>query len=93
MEHGFGLDYLLSVLIFLTSWLTEGIAQRHGIQLLSIWIAVLGCAQLYLLHKLVRKNRPNTVRAVVAVGPSGPNGSTSTLDTALSERLLPEIAK
>jgi uncharacterized membrane protein len=83
----------LSVLIFLSSWVTEAIAQRHGIQLLSILIAVLGFAQLYLLHQLVRKNHRNTVRAVVAVGSSGPNGSSCELDTAISERLRPEIAK
>jgi hypothetical protein len=45
----------LSVLIFLSSWVTETIAQRRGIQLLSILIAVLGVGQLYLLHLLVRK--------------------------------------
>jgi arabinofuranan 3-O-arabinosyltransferase len=83
----------LSVLIFLSSWVTEGIAQRRGIQLLSILIAVLGFSQLYLLHQLVRKNHRNTVRAAVAVGSSGPNGSSSALDTAIPERLRPEIAR
>jgi hypothetical protein len=64
----------LSVLFVLSSWVTEGIAQRCGIQLLSILIAVLGFAQLYLLHQLVRRNHRNTVRSVVAVGSSGQNG-------------------
>jgi hypothetical protein len=61
----------LSVLIFLSSWVTEGIAQRRGIQLLSILIAVLGFAQLYLLHRLVGKNHRNTLRAGLAVGVLG----------------------
>jgi hypothetical protein len=71
----------LSVLILLSSWLTEAIAQRHGFQILSILIAVLGIGQLYLLHRLFHKNHRNTLRAGLAVGSAGPNGLGSALDT------------
>jgi|SRR5579859_1514886 len=57
-----GWTIALSILILLSSRVTESIAQRHGIQLLSILIAFLGFGQLYLLHLLVRKNRRNNYR-------------------------------
>jgi hypothetical protein len=46
---------LLSVLIFAVSWVTYPIAMKHGIQLLSIALAMLGSAQLYLLYRTNRK--------------------------------------
>jgi hypothetical protein len=45
----------LSVLILAVSWITEAFARRHGIQLLSIFLAVLGAAQLFLLRQLLLK--------------------------------------
>ena len=44
----------LSLLIFAVSWKTEALAQRHGIQLLSIFIAALGLGQLFILHRMIR---------------------------------------
>jgi hypothetical protein len=58
----------LSVLIFLSSRVTEAIARRQGIQLLSILIAVLGFGQLYLLHRLVGKNHRNYHRSHLMAG-------------------------
>jgi hypothetical protein len=46
---------LLSVLIFAASWVTYPIAMKHGIQLLSIALALLGLAQLYLLYRMNRR--------------------------------------
>jgi len=41
----------LVVLVEVTSWFTIGFAAKHGIQLLSIALALLGVAQLFLLHR------------------------------------------
>jgi hypothetical protein len=49
---------VLSILIFAVSWVTYAIAKSHGIQLLSISLAVLGLAQLYLLYRVNRKKLP-----------------------------------
>jgi Glycosyltransferase family 87 len=51
---------LLSIAIFSTSWVTYPIAMNHGIQVLSIALAVLGSAQLYLLY---RSNRASFIAA------------------------------
>jgi hypothetical protein len=44
----------VSFLIFAASWVTLPIAMKHGIQLLSLALAVLGFAQLYLLYRMNR---------------------------------------
>jgi hypothetical protein len=44
----------MSFLIFAASWVTLPIAMKHGIQLLSLALAVLGFAQLYLLYRMNR---------------------------------------
>lgn len=44
---------LLCVLTEIASWYTSGIALEHGVQILSICIALFGAAQLWLLHKSV----------------------------------------
>jgi len=48
----------LSLLIFAVSWTTEAFAQSHGIQLLSILLAVLGLAQLSILYRVTRQRSP-----------------------------------
>jgi glycosyl transferase family 87 len=45
----------LSVLIFAVAWGTEAFALSHRIQLLSIFLAVLGFGQLFLLHRTIRE--------------------------------------
>jgi hypothetical protein len=45
----------LSLLIFAVSWKTEVLAQSHGIQLLSIFLAVLGLGQLFILYQVNRQ--------------------------------------
>jgi hypothetical protein len=42
---------LLCISLFAISWVSLDIATHHGLQLLSIALAILGLAQLYLLHK------------------------------------------
>jgi hypothetical protein len=44
----------LSLLIFTVSWKTEALAQGHGIQLLTIFIAALGLGQLFILYRVIR---------------------------------------
>jgi hypothetical protein len=46
---------LLSVLIFACSWITEAFARRHGIQIISILLVILGLAQLGYLYSLTRQ--------------------------------------
>jgi hypothetical protein len=45
---------LVSFTILAASWVTLGIAMKHGIQLLSIALAMLGLAQIYLLYRTNR---------------------------------------
>jgi hypothetical protein len=45
---------LLSVLVVLTSWITSDVAMKHGIQPLSIALAVFGIAQLLLLRRSIQ---------------------------------------
>ncbi len=45
----------LSLLIFAVSWKTEALAEGHGIQLLSIFIAAFGLGQLCMLYKVIRQ--------------------------------------
>ena len=49
----------LSVVMVAASWDTSAIAEKHGVQVLSILLAVLGVAQLYLLWRgrLVKRAR------------------------------------
>jgi hypothetical protein len=51
----------LSALIFATSWVTYDIAKRHGVQLISISLAALGFAQLYMLYRVNRKRSQQMV--------------------------------
>jgi Glycosyltransferase family 87 len=51
---------LLSLLIFVVSWVTYDFAKSHKIQLLSIAIAALGLAQFYMLYRANRNGLPNT---------------------------------
>jgi hypothetical protein len=44
---------LLSLLIFGCSWITEAFARRHGIQIISILLVILGLAQLGCLQALL----------------------------------------
>ena len=74
-----GWTIALSILILLSSRVTESIAQRHGIQLLSILIAVLGFGQLCLLHRLVHKNHGN-------------NYPSRLMSASAEERPLPKMA-
>jgi hypothetical protein len=46
---------LLSLLIFACSWITEALARRHGIQIMSILLVILGLAQLGCLQSLTRQ--------------------------------------
>jgi hypothetical protein len=45
-----------AILIFGVSWITEGIAETYGIQLLSIALLVLGIAQCSILHRAIRRS-------------------------------------
>jgi hypothetical protein len=45
---------LMCLAIFAVSWVTYSIAMKHGVQLLSITLAGLGFAQLYLLYRANR---------------------------------------
>jgi hypothetical protein len=45
---------LLGVLLFLASWITVPVAAAHGVQILSVLLALLGCAQLLLLRSVLR---------------------------------------
>lgn len=45
-----------AVLIFALSWVTEGVAKTHGIQLLSIALFMLGAAQLAFLRQAIRRS-------------------------------------
>jgi hypothetical protein len=47
--------FLLSLLIFVFSWITEAYARRHGIQIMSILLVMLGLAQLACLQSLLRR--------------------------------------
>jgi hypothetical protein len=53
----------LAVLFEVTSWITVGFAAKHGIQLLSIAIALLGLAQLFLLHRMMVRPAPRELAA------------------------------
>jgi hypothetical protein len=44
----------LGLFVFASSWVTESIAQAHGIQLLSVSLFALGILQLLLLHDAIR---------------------------------------
>ncbi|MGO8717771.1 MAG: glycosyltransferase family 87 protein, partial [Acidobacteriaceae bacterium] len=57
----------MSVFLCLASWWTDAIALRHGIQVLTILLAVLGLVQLYLLRRAIGWGVPQTVTGV----PSG----------------------
>ncbi len=56
----------LSILIFAVSWVTYPIAMNYGIQLISISLAVLGLAQLYLLYRATGKRLPQNVSVLRA---------------------------
>lgn len=45
----------MAILIFAVSWMTEAFARSHGIQLLTILLAVLGLGQLFFLHRLIQQ--------------------------------------
>jgi len=55
MEWSAAEDWIvvLSILTLVASWETDAIAKDHGIQILSILLAVLGLAQLYLLQRAI----------------------------------------
>ncbi|MGH9502130.1 MAG: glycosyltransferase family 87 protein [Terriglobales bacterium] len=44
----------LSLLTFAVSWKTESLAEHHGIQLLTVFIAALGVGQLLMLYRVIR---------------------------------------
>jgi hypothetical protein len=48
---------LLSLLLFAFSWITEAFARRHGIQIISILLVILGLAQLCCLQSLLRERQ------------------------------------
>jgi hypothetical protein len=54
---------LLAVLIEATSWITVGFATKHGVQLLSIALALLGVAQVYLLYRMIFRSAPRELAA------------------------------
>ncbi len=49
---------LLAVVIEVTSWITIRFAAKHGIQLLSMALALLGIVQLYLLYRVTSRSAP-----------------------------------
>jgi hypothetical protein len=72
-EIGWGaaIDWVasLSILIFAISWVSYDVAREHRIQLLSLAIAVLGLAELYILHRMIVRGRPlDRVSAAKAKG-------------------------
>jgi hypothetical protein len=54
---------LLAVVIVAGSWVTSGVAEAHGIQILSILLSILGFAQLYLLHRTTVQSLPEVADA------------------------------
>lgn len=46
---------VLSVAVFAAAWKTEAFARIHGVQLLTIGLAILGCMQLLFLHRANRE--------------------------------------
>jgi hypothetical protein len=51
----------LSISICVASWASDAIAIRHGIQILTILLAVLGFGQLYLLRRVMERGLPEKV--------------------------------
>ena len=56
----------LSVFICAASWETDAIAESHGIQLLSVMLAVLGLGQLYMLRRAIGQGVPRKVSELPA---------------------------
>jgi hypothetical protein len=57
---------LLAVLIVAGSWVTSGVAEAHGIQILSVLLGILGFGQLYLLHKAILQSQHEAADAPLA---------------------------
>jgi hypothetical protein len=57
LRHAKSWIVLLSLLIFVLSWITESFAQAHGIQLLTLVLLALGVLQWMCLQKSARMNR------------------------------------
>jgi hypothetical protein len=58
---------LLAVVMEVTSWFTVGFAAMHGIQFFSIALALLGVAQLLLLHRMMVRPAPRERMAALKV--------------------------
>ena len=55
---GFGWTVVLAMIIFLVSWKTESFAKAHGVQPLTIALAVLACVQLLFLYRTIGQRTP-----------------------------------
>lgn len=66
LDWGAALDWIgsLSLMIFAVSWVTYDIARNYRIQLLSVAIAILGLAQLYVLNLVLRKGNQRELSAI-----------------------------
>jgi hypothetical protein len=55
----------LAIVGFALSWETESFASAHGIQLLTVMLAVLGSGQLLLLQRAIRQRTPELAPSAV----------------------------
>jgi hypothetical protein len=66
LDSGAALDWIgsLSLMIFAVSWVTYDIARNYRIQLISVAIAILGLAQLYVLNLVLHKGIQRELSAI-----------------------------